>query len=80
MVVDVMGKNSNSVSKFLPLFIFRHNFKQDDNQINIYKCFDNKQIDTFYYISEKSYKKIKESTINMFFLFPSVFYHYLKRH
>ena len=68
-----------SVSKFQPLFIFRHNFKQDNNQINIYHWFADKQVDIFYYISENNYKKIKESTINMFFLFPSIFYHYLKR-
>ena len=37
MVIQVIGKNSNIVSKFLPLFIFRDNFKQDNNQINIYK-------------------------------------------
>ena len=42
-----MGENSESVSKFRTLFIFRHNFKQDNNQINIYKCFANKKIDTF---------------------------------
>ena len=32
-----MSKNSNSVSKFLPLFIFRHNFKQDNDHINVYR-------------------------------------------
>ena len=79
MVTQVMGENSNSVSKFLQLITFRHNFTQDNNQINIYKSFENKQIDIFYYITENSYKKIKEFTINMFFLFPSVFYNYLKR-
>ena len=79
MVIQVMRENSNSVSKYLPLFIFRQNFKQDNNQINIYKCFANKQIDNFNYIDENSNKKIKESTINMFFLFPTVFYQYLKK-
>ena len=81
MVIQVMGENSNSVSKFLPLYIFRNNFKQDNNQINIYiyKCLANKQIDIFYYNAENNYKKIQESTINMFFLFPSFFFHYLKR-
>ena len=39
MVVQVMGENSNIVSKFLPLFIFRYNFNHDNNQINLYKCF-----------------------------------------
>ena len=68
-----MGENSNGVSKFLPLFIFLHNFEQDNNQINIYKCFENKQIDIFYYIAENSYKKIKESTITNFFLFCEMF-------
>ena len=67
MVFQVMGENSNRVSKFLSLFIFRHNFKQD-NQSNIYKCSTNKHIDIFYYYAENSYKKIKESAINMFFL------------
>ena len=79
MVIQVMDENLNRVSNFLPLFIFRHNFRQDYNQINIYKCFANKQINIFYYITENSYTKIEESTINMFLLFPSVFYHYLKR-
>ena len=78
MVTQVMGENSNEISKFLPLLIFRHNFQQDNNQINIYKCFENKQIDIFYYIAENSYKNIKESTINIF-LFPLVFYHDLER-
>ena len=73
MVIQVTGENSNSDSKSLPLFIFRHNFKQYNNQFNIYKCFANKQIDIFYYIAENSYKKIMESTLNMFFLLPSVF-------
>ena len=44
MAIPVMGENSKSVSKFLPSFTFRPNFKQD-TQINIYKCFANKQID-----------------------------------
>ena len=79
MVIHVMRENSNSVSKFLPIIIFQHNFEQDNNQNNIYKCFANKPIDIFYYITENSYKKIKKSTLNMFFLFSSVFYHYLKR-
>ena len=79
MIIPVMDEKLNSVSKFLPLFIFRHNFKQDKNQINVHKCFANKQIYIFYYIAENSYKKIKESSINTFFLFPSVSYHYLKR-
>ena len=59
MVIQVMGENSNSVSKYLPLFIFQHNFKQDNNQINIYvyKCFANKQIDIFYYIAETAIRK-----------------------
>ena len=77
MIIQVMGENSNSVSKFLLLFILWHNFKHDNNQLNIYKCSRNKQIDIFYYIAENSYKKIKKSTLNMF-LFPYVFYHYLK--
>ena len=47
MVFQVMSENSNSVSKFLPLFIFPHNFKPDNNQINIYNCFANKQSDIF---------------------------------
>ena len=47
MVIQVIGEDSNIVSKFLPLFKFRHNFKPDNNQINIYKCFENKQIDIF---------------------------------
>ena len=46
-VIQVMAENSNSVSKFLPLFLCRHNFKQDNNQIYIYKCFTNKQVDIF---------------------------------
>ena len=79
MVIQAMSKSSNSVSKFLPLFIFRQNFKPDNNQMNIYKCFENKQIVIFYHIADNSYKKIKESTINVFFLFPSAFYHYLKK-
>ena len=58
-----------TVSKFLPLIIFRHNFKQDNDQINIYKRFANKQTDILYYIAENSYEKIKESTVNMFFCF-----------
>ena len=37
-----MDENANSVSKFLPLIIFRPNFKHDNNQINIYKRFANK--------------------------------------
>ena len=36
MVIQVRGENSKGVSKFLPVFTFRHNFKQDNNQINIY--------------------------------------------
>ena len=40
-----MSENLKSVSKFLSLFIFRYNIKQDNNQINIYKCFENNQID-----------------------------------
>ena len=46
--------------------------------MNIYKCFANKQIDIFYYIAENSYKKIKESIVNVLFV-SNVFYHYLKR-
>ena len=79
MVIQIMGEHSNSVSKLLPLIIFRYNFKEDNNQINIYKRFANKQINIFYYIAENIYKKIKEFDMNMFFLFPSIFYHYLKR-
>ena len=74
MVIQVM-----CVSKFLPLFILRRNLKQENNQINIYKCFANKQIDISGYTADNSYKKIKESTIYMFFWSPSVFYYYLKR-
>ena len=37
-------------------------------------CFANKQMDKFYTIAENSYEKIKDSTINMFLLFPSVFF------
>ena len=36
MIIQVMGENSNSVSKFLPLFKFRHTLKQDNKQTNIY--------------------------------------------
>ena len=75
MVIQAIGENSYSVSKFLPLFISLHNFKQDNNQVNVYKCLANKQIDSFYYIAENIYKKIKESTVNIFFLFLFVFYH-----
>ena len=57
MVIQVMGENSNNASKFLPLFIFRLNFKQDNNQINIYRRFTNKQIDIFYYITEIAIRK-----------------------
>ena len=78
MATQVMCENSNSVSKFLLLTIFQHSFKQDNNQINIYKRFAKKQIDIFYHSAEMSCKKIKESTINMFFLFSSAFYQYLK--
>ena len=62
MVIQVIGENSNNVFQFLSLYIFRRNFKQDNNQINIYKCFANKQIYSFYYIAGNSHKKIKEST------------------
>ena len=58
MAIQVMGENSDSVSKFLPLFTFgRHNFKHDNNQTNIYiyiyiymyiyMSFANIQIDNF---------------------------------
>ena len=67
MAIQVLGENSNSVSKFLPQFIIRPNLTQDNNQINIYKCFANKQIDIFYCIGENSYKKIKESATNVLF-------------
>ena len=63
MVIQILGKNSNSVSKFLPLFIFRHHFKQDNDQINLHECFENEQLDIFYYIFENSYKKIIEASI-----------------
>ena len=53
-MVILMGEYSNIVSKFLPLFI--HNFEQDNNQTNIYKCFTNKQIDIFYHIAENNNK------------------------
>ena len=42
-------------------------------------CLVNKQYTIIYYITENSYNKIKKFTINMFFLFSSIFYHYLKR-
>ena len=71
MVIQVLGENSNIVFKSLPLFIFRHHFQQYNNQINIYKCFANKQIEVFYYIAENSYKKIKESTMHRYVLFVS---------
>ena len=54
-----MGKNSSSVSTFPLLFIFPHHIKQNNNLINIYKWFANKQIDVFFYIAENSYKNIK---------------------
>ena len=41
--------------------------------------FVNKLIDIYYYTAKNSCMTIKELTINMFFLFPSVFYYYLKR-
>ena len=78
MVIQVTGENSNSVSKFLALFTFRYQFHQDGNQISIHKCVGNRQIVIFWDNAENSYKKTKESAINMFFLFPSVFYQYLK--
>ena len=34
-VIQVMGVYSNNIYKFLPLFIFRHNFNKDNYQINI---------------------------------------------
>ena len=53
MVVQIMGKHSNSVSKFLPIIMLRHNFKKDNNP-NMYKSFANKQIDIVYYIAINS--------------------------
>ena len=57
MVIQVMGENSNSVSNFLPLFIFRYNFKQENNQFNIHKCFANKQIDIFIIVLKIAIRK-----------------------
>ena len=65
MVRQVKGENSNSVSKFLPLLIFRQNFKQDNNQIKIYKCFENKHIYIFIKFVKIAIRNRRVSTTNM---------------
>ena len=52
MAISVIDENSKSIPKFLLLFKFRNNFKQDNNQINIYKCLANNKL-TFFIILVK---------------------------
>ena len=70
MVMQVMGENSNRVSKFLPLFIFRNNFQQDNNQVNIYQCFANKRIDIFILLLKIDTRK--KRAYHKFVLFVSI--------
>ena len=83
MVIQLMGENSKSVSKFLPLFIFRHNFKEDSNQINTYKCFENIQFYTFIILLKIARKKNKgvkhKNVLFVSFGFLSLFKEELKR-
>ena len=59
MVMQLMGENLNTFFKFLPLFIFQHNCKQDNYQSNNVFC---KQIWPFLFYFNfllYFYKKIK---------------------